>query len=87
MRMSELTKEELKWLKKVQKVINECPSKRLGAYTIGDTDITIYDSTLEDDICARLDSGESMDFGPAVHELNAYLGSIDFPFNVHSTAG
>lgn len=41
--MSVLTKEELKWIKKVQKALNECPSDRFGFYTTGDNYVTIYD--------------------------------------------
>ena len=37
--MSELTAEERKWVKQVQKVLDKCPSKRIGFYTIGDNNI------------------------------------------------
>lgn len=77
-----MTSEEKKWVKRLQKVLNECPSDRIGFYTIGDPTVSLYDTNANDEI-DRLD----IDFGLAVHELDAYLGEIIFPSCVHSTAG
>lgn len=81
-----LTKLEKAWLIKLQTVLNECPSERLGGYTIGDPFICIYDRTLEIKINSHLDSvgGE---FGNAVEAVDAELFTIKTPFAIHSTAG
>ena len=41
--MTEFTKEENRWVRRIQKALNECPSDRLGFYTTGDKDVTIFD--------------------------------------------
>ncbi len=82
-----LTDIERKWLNKLQKVLNECPSDRLGFYTIGDPMVTVYDRTKEAAIINRQDKSCD-DFGAAVThcgaDLNAYL---TFPAQVASAAG
>ena len=85
--MSKLTKSEKAWIEKLQAVLNECPSQRLGFYTIGDANVSIYDRNKEDKIYQLTDNEIVKDFGPAVDKCNAYLGEIIFPFSVHSTAG
>lgn len=82
-----LTKKEEAWLRRMQKALNACPSKRLGFYTIGDADISIYDRSREDEINALMETGKASDFCVAVEDLSARLGVLDFPFQVHSTAG
>jgi hypothetical protein len=79
--MSELTSDENKWLKKLQRVLNECPSKRLGFYTIGDHDVFVFDKDKE-----HLLDGER-DFCVMVDEHDAGLGILIFPSGVYSTAG
>jgi hypothetical protein len=81
-----LTKEEAAWVRKVQRLLNNPPSDRLGFYTIGDNDVTVYDSSLQAEIDARYDQMEG-DFGNAVEDCGAFLGVLNFPNNVHSTAG
>ncbi|GGA99950.1 hypothetical protein GCM10011491_30250 [Brucella endophytica] len=76
-----LTKEEKAWVKKLQKVLDECPSERLGFFTIGDPDVSIYDKTNEVDFDATVDLPVS------IYEHDAELGSIRFPSNVHSVSG
>lgn len=85
--ISELTKEEKAWVRKLQKVLNQCPSERLGAYTIGDNNIIIYDKSKEESINQLMDERGQMDFCVAVDELDAELIRIDTPFQVYSTAG
>ncbi|MBV2144195.1 hypothetical protein KUG47_11895 [Falsochrobactrum sp. TDYN1] len=80
-----LTNAESKWLKKLQKVLNECPSDRLGFYTIGDEGVFIYDKSFDAEINEFMNAGK--DFCIAVYELDADLDHILFPSNVHSTAG
>ncbi|EMK1274663.1 hypothetical protein V8M30_000246 [Serratia marcescens] len=48
--MAELTAAERKWLNEVQKVLNRCPSTRLGFFTIGDKDVFVYDKRLDKQI-------------------------------------
>lgn len=82
-----LTKAERAWLAELQEVLNRCPSKRLGFYTIGDPEITIYDRSKEDQITDVLDRRGNADFCTAVAENDAELSNIKFPAPVHSTAG
>ncbi|QYC52621.1 hypothetical protein [Salmonella phage SSBI34] len=48
--MQKLTKAEEKWIRDLQKVIDRCPSDRLGFYTIGDPMIGIYNLEFLDKI-------------------------------------
>lgn len=81
-----LTKAERDWLKRLQSVFDECPSDRLGAYTIGDPCIHIYDTRFESQINEILSSGKA-DFCTAADRVGAGLENITLPFPVHSTAG
>ena len=62
--MSKLNAKEKAWLKKVQKVLKECPSERIGFYTIGDNNICAFDSDKLDEVFKCMDSGNATDFGP-----------------------
>ncbi|MGJ7086447.1 hypothetical protein [Morganella morganii] len=85
--MSKLTKEEIKWVEKVQKILNECPSKRIGFFTIGDSDVTLYDTAKMDEIMSYFDAGKS-EYGGAVEKAGALFGrSLVFPNCVDSTSG
>lgn len=81
-KMQPLTEAEKKWIAKVEKVLAECPSKRFSAFTIGDNNITLYDSSFDDEVDAM-----NTDTGRAVHQLGCALGNVFFPFNIQSTAG
>lgn len=75
-----LTKEEELWIRKVQKLLNNCPP-RLGFYTIGDPDIGIFDRTKEHLFDDRIDM---------VHEIDKYeagMGRLNFPSSVHGVCG
>ena len=61
-----------KWFKKVQAVLDDCPSDRIAFYTIGDTDIVAYDHTKYDEIAKIQDSG-IIDFGSAVEMADACI--------------
>ena len=88
MKEKPLTKAEKAWLKKLQDVMNECPSNRLAAYTIGDRELSFYDSSFDDEICdLQNEFGGSKDFGPCCIELGAYFCAVDTPFNITSAAG
>ena len=75
--MSKLTKEEIKWVEKAQEILNECPSKRIGFFTIGDSDLTLYDNTKMDEIMSYFDAGKS-EYGGAVEKLARYLAGLLF---------
>lgn len=77
---------EKKWIAELQAVLDACPSKRLGFYTIGDPTIYIYDLRKEKQINDEQDRGG--DFCQAVCAVGADTdASLEFPSNVHSTAG
>lgn len=82
-----LTKAEAKWIADMQELLASCPSKRLGFFTIGDPDITVYDYRKEGAIMKIMDNGSS-DYGNAVDKAGADLNiSLKFPNCVHSVAG
>lgn len=88
MKTKPLTKKELAWLEKLQAVLNECPSKRIAFFTIGDSFVGLHDATREDEISAYLDSSGGEWCG-AAKDIGADFGGIGlfFPNAVHSTAG
>ena len=69
--MSKLNTKEKAWLKKVQKVLKECPSERIGFYTIGDNDINAFDVNKLGEVFECMDSGGASDFGPAAIKVGA----------------
>lgn len=86
--MAKLTKAEKKWLEEFQEVLNRCPSNRLGFYTVGDAFIGVIDATRTDDI----DNEQEQNGGEwcrAASIVGADFGgyTLDFPNQVHSTAG
>lgn len=81
-----LTKAEAMWIAKIQRLLDNPPSKRLGFYTTGDCDLTIYDGSKEDEIVAEHDAGGG-EFGSAVDRCDARLWALHFPASVHSTSG
>lgn len=83
--MSKPTKDEAAWLAELQELLDRCPSKRMGFYTIGDPSIVVYDHSKDAKIYAIHDRGG--EFCNAVDKTGAQLGELRFPFNVHSTAG
>ena len=85
--MEKLTKKELAWIAKVQNVLDECPSKRLGFYTTGDPMVWIYDRSREHEVWEWMDKN-NRDFCFAAKAIDAdFCTSIDFPAPVESTAG
>ena len=79
--MAELTEAEAKWLKRVQRALNACPSSDIGFFTIGGKDVTLYRRPEVD-----FSDGRS-DFCQLVDRADARLGELYFPEQVHSTAG
>lgn len=88
MKRSTMTAAEKKWVARLQAVINECPSKRIQAYTIGDNGINLYDGSKDKQMQAYMDASYGRaDHCGAVQEFKADLVSVNFPFPIHSTAG
>jgi hypothetical protein len=77
-----LTPDEKKWLKRVQRALDACPSLDIGFFTTGDNDVSVYRRPVDDFI--DMDRGE---FGSNVDDADARLGELIFPNNVHSTSG
>jgi hypothetical protein len=46
MSAKKLTKLEKEWLHNFQELMDNCPSERFGAYTMGDFEIVIYDKNV-----------------------------------------
>lgn len=85
--MSVLTIAERKWVEKVNKLLAQCPSKRIAFATIGDCDVTLFDVTRYHEICEALDNG-ACDFIPAADSIGATFDEVlRFPNQVESTAG
>lgn len=80
-----LTKAEKAWVAKIQKLLDNPPSDRLGFYTIGDPNVSVYDRSKEDEMNEMSEQGE--DWCGCVRAFDADLGSLRFPASVHSTAG
>lgn len=82
--MSNLTKEELAWVKKLQKVLDNCPSDRLGFYTTGDDYVTIYDKISYENshLCDM-----QVDPAPLIEENGLILSYIYFPNIVEGLCG
>lgn len=78
-----LSKREEAWIRRLQKTLDACPTKRLGFFTIGDPDVSIYDNRFDQ----HLDAFSDSDFCTAVDRLDVRLGEIVFPDAVQSTAG
>ncbi|MBG5926100.1 hypothetical protein [Providencia rettgeri] len=85
--MAKLTKKELAWIEKVQRVLDECPSERLGFYTTGDPMVWIYDRSKEPEVSEWMNKNKG-DFCLATKAMDAdFFTYIDFPAPVESTAG
>lgn len=82
-----LTPEEKKWLKKLQKVLNECPSSRMESYTIGDNYIAIYDISANDSEEAENLARDNNDWCHVIDATETELAVIKSPFAILSTAG
>jgi len=80
-------KKEKAWLKNLQGVLDECPTKGLGFYTTGDRAVAVYDAKKQTKIDAYCDANPYADYCSAVDNCGAWEGSLSFPNDVHSTAG
>lgn len=86
--MQFMTKEEKAWIRKLQKLLDNPPSDRLGFFTTGDSAISIYDKTKDDEITAIHSDDFSGEFCNAVERADAdFIEKLTFPSSVHSTCG
>lgn len=86
--MMNLTPKERKWINDVQALLHACPSERLGFFTIGDHDITVYDRRKESAINDLMGENDRLDFPGAVYQAKAETNEyLVFPACVHSVAG
>lgn len=86
--MAKLNSKEQAWVGKVNKLLKECPSKRIGFYTIGDNNLRMFDVRKNSEIYNEIDNGRASDFHPAVENIDAGFGEeLWFPNPVESTAG
>ncbi len=77
-----LNKTEQQWIKRLQRTLDACPETlkdRAASYTIGDPYIVIFDEG------KYIDTGT--DICIDVETCNAELATVNFPFQVWSTAG
>ena len=82
----QLTREEKKWLEDVQNLLDKCPSDRLGFFTIGDANLTVYDRRKDLEIDEIQDT-KGRDFCNAVEDVGGFIKKLNFPAAVHSTSG
>lgn len=85
--MSKLSRAEKAWVHKVNVLLAECPSARIGFYTTGDATVFLFDVNRHKEISKTMDTSHS-DWGQCVEEVGAGFGEIlTFPNPVESTAG
>ncbi|WP_284161833.1 hypothetical protein [Burkholderia pseudomallei] len=81
----EMTKEERKWVAKLNKMLANPPSTRLGFFTIGDNYIAIFNTDILPDSSPLLDNE---DLVHVVNSTGALFGEvIYFPEAVQGVCG
>lgn len=75
-----LTPEERAWLRRVNKVLQECPSTRLAAATMGDSYLVFYDKD------AEVLSVNDGDLIPHLRQQGLVLADVHTSFRIDSTA-
>jgi len=83
MKSKPLTKAEVAWLKKLEKVLLNPPSDRLGMYVTGDARLEIYDRSRDQEIETR----GNEDFCHAVERVGAYFCGVLSACQIGSTSG
>lgn len=85
--MATLTKQEKAWVKKLNKLLAQCPSKRLAFATTGDCDVSIFNQTQYDAICDEQENNGG-EFISSAARIGALFDEVlNFPNQVESTAG
>lgn len=85
--MKKLTKAEKAWLDKLQKVLDDCPSDRMVAYTIGDDRVVVFDSDVYKQYVESQPEDSQREVCQEVQRADCKLACLEFPFQVWSTAG
>lgn len=82
-----LTDAERKWVQEFNRMLQACPSRRLGAATAGDARLTIYDREQEKQHTDRdrFDASKG-DFIPWLTQRGLVLADVYATFNIDSTA-
>lgn len=86
MKTQPLNNAEKAWLKKLEDVLMNPPSERIGFYTIGDADLSVYDRARDDEILAHCDD-RNCDYGDAVRALEAEFTFIRSACQIHAVRG
>lgn len=82
-----LTKAEKAWLDKLQAVLSECPSSRLGFTTVGDCSVRVYDCTRHIEAAEDLDRNGG-EYDTAIERIGAMFPvALEFPRPVEGVAG
>lgn len=88
MKTKPLTREEKAWLKAVEKLLMNPPTKRIGFYTTGDPHLSAYDRSREKEILENFDKmRDKSDFCIEVNKAKAGFGFVESACPIHSTAG
>jgi hypothetical protein len=82
-----LTKKEQAWIARLEKVLLNPPTDRLGLYTIGDCSLSVYDRTRTDEIDEYQQDNNGGDFCLAVEHFGADLGEVKTEMNIETTSG
>jgi len=87
MAVKPLTPAEKKWVNQLQDVLNLCPTKRLGAFTIGDPELAIYDKPVFDAYRKTMHHRDERDDVQIHDELGTVLVRLSMPFQVDGVSG
>ncbi len=79
----QLTKEEKAWVKKLNKILAECPSTRMRFFTIGDSTIFIAN----DDTSDEWDLDNTDPLLEAQRHGSVANETLDFPMDVEGVCG
>lgn len=83
-----LTRKERAWLDELEKVMLQCPSKRLAAYTVGDAGISFFDRVVADAwLKENGDRALNMDAYQLHKEAGSALHYVRSGFVIDSCAG
>jgi len=87
MKPKPLTQAERNWLKLLEHLLLNPPSKRISFFTIGDRKMTAYDNRFEPEIDRLVSGNHVSDVCVAVEKLKASLYEVNAAMPIHSTAG
>ena len=82
-KVTQITKEELKWISKVEKLFANCP-KRIGVFTTGDFHLTVFDNDIAEILDLEIDVYSEKD-GTELNDL--IIGRINTTIQIHGIAG